>query len=76
MPCKQFSIKLRPELVECAREMHAVSRIGDERRGGPGQSLESFLSDLVTVAIIERQAPKKPAQSCSNGQNQARQLSS
>jgi hypothetical protein len=33
--------------------MHKVSQIGEERMG-PNKSLEAFLSDLVTVAIVER----------------------
>lgn len=48
-----FSIKLNSRLIAPAREMHQTSRIGDERRG-PNQSFEAFLSDLTTVAIVER----------------------
>lgn len=50
---KSFSIKLNSRLVPIARQMHQVSRVGD-RRTGPRQSFESYLSDLVTVAIVER----------------------
>jgi hypothetical protein len=48
-----FSIKLNPRLIPIARQMHQVSRVGD-RRTGPRQSFESYLSDLVEVAIVER----------------------
>jgi len=50
-----FSIKLNPRLIPIARHMHQVSRVGDHRRG-PRQSFESYLSDLVEVAIVERKA--------------------
>jgi hypothetical protein len=50
---QEFTIKLKPQLVQTARQMHLVSRVGDERRG-PNQSFEYYLSDLVAVAIIER----------------------
>lgn len=53
MPKLVFSISLNSRLVEPAREMHQISRIGDERRG-PNQSFEAFLSDLTTVALVER----------------------
>lgn len=48
-----FSIKLNSRLIAPAREMYQVSRVGDERRG-PNQSFEAFLSDMTTVAIVER----------------------
>lgn len=51
-----FSIKLNSRLVEPARQMHLVSRMG-EQRNAPNASFECFLSDLVTVAIIERIRP-------------------
>lgn len=53
MPRKHFSITLNSELAASARHMHKVSQIGEQRMG-PNKSLEAFLSDLVTVAIVER----------------------
>lgn len=53
MPGKNFSIKLNSRLVAPAREMHKVSQIGEDRLG-PNKSFEAYLSDLVTVAIVER----------------------
>ncbi len=52
----QFSIKLNSKLVPIARHLHQVSRIGDQRTG-PTQTLEAYLSDLVTTAIVERSKP-------------------
>jgi hypothetical protein len=56
VPNVAFSVKLNSNLLPIAREMHRNSRVGDRRRG-PGQSFEAFLSDLVTVAIVERRSP-------------------
>jgi len=56
MPNVRFCVKLNSHLVPIAREMHAASRIGDRRRG-PGQSLEAYLSDVLTCAIIDRVQP-------------------
>ena len=53
---KHFSIKLNSRMVESARHLHKVSQIGDDRLG-PNKSLEAYLSDLVTVAIVERMKP-------------------
>ena len=70
MPGQQhFSIKLNPRLVESARHLHKVSQIGDDRLG-PNKSLEAYLSDLVTVAIVERMRPGR-----AEGPNRERQLS-
>jgi hypothetical protein len=46
-------LKLNRELLPIAHQLHDVSRVGDDRRG-PGQSLEAYLSDMLTVAIIDR----------------------
>jgi hypothetical protein len=56
VPNVAFSVKLSSNLLPIAREMHQNSRVGDRRRG-PGQSFEAFLSDVLTVALVERQAP-------------------
>jgi hypothetical protein len=53
MPNQKFYIKLNVKLVPQALALHEISKLGDKRRG-PNQSFESFLSDLVTVAIVER----------------------
>lgn len=53
MSGQNFSIKLNSRLVAEARHMHKASQIGDDRLG-PNKSLEAYLSDLVTVAIVER----------------------
>jgi hypothetical protein len=53
MAGKNFTIKLNSGLVAVAEQMHQTSRVGDERRG-PNQSIEAYLSDLVSAAIVER----------------------
>lgn len=53
MSQKCFVIHLNSGLVAVAKDMHQTARIGDPGHG-PGQTLESFLSELVTVAIVER----------------------
>ena len=58
----RFSITLNSKLVPIARQLHQVSRIGDQRTG-PNQTLEAYLSDLVTTAIVER---SKPVHRCSS----------
>ena len=56
MSGQHFSIKLNSRLVAPARHLHKVSQIGDDRLG-PNKSFEAYLSDLVTVAIVERIKP-------------------
>jgi hypothetical protein len=69
MPGQQrFSIKLNARLVASARHLHKVSQIGDDRLG-PNKSIEAYLSDLVTVAIVERMRPGR-----AEGPNRDRQL--
>ena len=63
-----FSIKLNPRLVAPARHLHKASQIGDDRLG-PNKSFEAYLSDLVTVAIVER-----IQQGSVKGENRDRQL--
>ena len=53
MANKNYTIKINSRLVEPAQQMHQASRVGDERRG-PNQSFEAYLSDLVSVALVER----------------------
>jgi hypothetical protein len=65
---KHFSIKLNSRMVESARHLHKVSQIGDDRLG-PNKSLEAYLSDLVTVAIVERMRPGR-----AEGPNQHKQI--
>lgn len=48
-----FRISLNSRLVEPARELYLVSRVGDDRTG-PNQTFEAYLADLVTVALVER----------------------
>ena len=48
-----FTVRVNSTLAAKAVQLHEISRTGDERRG-PHQSLESFLSDLVAVGIVER----------------------
>jgi hypothetical protein len=61
MPGEMFSIKLNSRLVASARHMHKVSQIGEDRLG-PNKSFEAYLSDLTTVAIVERkQQGRAPA---------------
>lgn len=61
MPGQRFQIKLNSRLVAPARHMHEISKLGEDRLG-PNKSFEAYLSDLVTVAIVERiQAqPERP----------------
>ncbi len=53
MPEQQFTIKLNSRLVEPARHLHKVSQIGEDRLG-QNKSFEAYLSDMVTVAVVER----------------------
>ena len=57
MATNKYSITLNSRLVPRAQQLHQASRVGDHRRG-PRQSFESYLSDLVEVAIVERAAEK------------------
>ena len=67
MPGKEFSIKLSSKLVAPARHMHRESLIGDDRQAN--RSFDAFLSEVVTVAIVERIRAKSE-----KGPNKDRQL--
>jgi hypothetical protein len=51
-----YKIRLNSRLVPVVQQMHQQSRVGGPMRGR-GESLEAYLSDLVTTAIVERKQP-------------------
>jgi len=56
IPRLSFTVSVSEQLVEHARTMHRCAMVG-EPRNAPGQSFEAYLSELLTVAIIDRRFP-------------------